>query len=93
MRELKLFDFIEKPSVIFNDNQGCLSSIENGGSFKRNKHYRIRLNRCSKAVADKMCTVQYKSTSLMIADCLTKQLSRDNFVQLRSKAGLIIDAA
>ena len=74
LRELKLDDSLKAPSTVFNDNQGCLASVEDGGAFKRNKHYRIRLNRCRAAVREGLCAFKYRPTSEMTADGLTKQL-------------------
>lgn len=88
--ELKLKQFIDKPATLYNDNQGCLKSIDEGGSFKRNKHYRIRLNRIRKAVSDGLCIVLHKSTEVMIADALTKPLPRRQMVALWKDAGLMI---
>lgn len=88
MDELRLKEYVEKPSVIYNDNQSCLASVESGGCFKSNKHYRIRLNRVRKAVRDGLCSFAYRSTDTMIADGLTKPLSFEQMSKIWSTAGL-----
>ena len=90
MSELQLTEFIERPSIVFNDNQGCLASIDNGGSFKANKHYRVRLNRVRKAVRDGLCEFAYRPTAEMTADGLTKPLPFETMVKIWSTAGLSI---
>ena len=88
--ELKLAEYINEPSTIYNDNQSCLASVENGGSFKSSKHFRIRLNRCRKAVRDGLCAFAYRPTEDMTADGLTKQLSFESMVRVWGTARLMI---
>lgn len=90
LRELKLTEFVSRPSELFNDNQGCLSSVDNGGLFRANKHYRIRLNRVRRAVSEGLCVVKYRSTKMMIADALTKPLGFDQIVELWKAAKVVI---
>lgn len=48
--ELNLSNVFKLPVTVFNDNQSCNKSIETGGKFKSNRHYRIRENRIRRAV-------------------------------------------
>jgi hypothetical protein len=77
--------------ILFNDNQGCLKSTETGGQFKSNKHYRIRLNRIRRAIADGLCEVKYCQTRMMIADAMTKKLAFDSTKDLFEIAGHMIN--
>ena len=90
LAELKMNEYIGGPSTIYNDNQGCLSSVQNGGAFRSSKHYKVRLNRVRKAVRDGLCVFRYRATDEMTADGLTKPLSFDAMVRTWKCANLLI---
>lgn len=88
LNELMFKDVFSKPAKIFNDNRGAKLTIDKGGSFSSNRHYRIRINAIRDAVRSKLITVEHKSGKEMIADMLTKPLSKDQLSELLSMCNI-----
>lgn len=71
MCELKC---IQKPIIIYNDNQSAIKLSENAIFHSRTKHISVRYHFTREAVECGKITLLYMSTSEMIADVLTKAL-------------------
>jgi hypothetical protein len=86
---LKDFDFAsEEPTVIYEDNQGCIAMAKNPVNHERTKHIDIRYNFVRERVEDKTIVVKYLETTEMLADILTKGLSRDQHRKLCEEIGI-----
>ena len=79
---------LEKPTAIMEDNQGAIAIARNSICQARIKHIDIRFHYVREAVQQKSIILQYCPTENMIADLLTKSLSRNRFETLRSAMGL-----
>ena len=88
INELKINSSEIQPITIFNDNISAKHSLETGGEFHRNKHYRNRINRIVRAI-DELIRVNYKPTTEMPADQLTKSIPNATFKKHLIKIGLI----
>lgn len=86
--ELNLDVYSIEPSVIFNDNMSSKSTIENGGKFDRNRHYKNRLNYIIRAVEDKIVTIKWIDGKNMLADGLTKAVPKDQLINQMYQIGL-----
>ena len=73
------------PTIIFEDNQGCIKLTENGVSHGRTKHIDIRHHYVREQVARNSIKFKYLQTDKMVADMLTKPLSPPAFIKLRAK--------
>ena len=74
MEELGIIQ--ESPIVIFEDNQSTIK-FSNNTTFKgRAKHIDLRYNFVREAIRNKLCTIKYCDTNMMIADMLTKPVER-----------------
>ena len=62
------------PTVIFEDNQGCIALSENPVHHKRTKHIDIRFHYTRDLVACGVIILKYISTADQLADLLTKAL-------------------
>ena len=71
--------------VFFQDNQSTIALIKNESSKGRSKHFDVKLKALSAAYREKYFDLQYLPTEHMIADILTKALSRNKFSALRPK--------
>ena len=86
---LKDFDIASKePTVIYEDNQGCIAMAKNPVNHERTKHIDIRFNFVRERVEDKTILVKYLETTEMLADILTKGLPRDQHRKLCEEIGI-----
>ena len=72
------------PTTIFEDNQSTINLSKNPIHSNRSKHIDVRYHKVQELVANKIINVEYKQTSEMVADIMTKSLGRllhDRFVK------------
>ena len=77
-----------EPTTIWEDNQGAISTAKNPVFHNRTKHIQIRYHFVREAVADNIIDIRYCSTRDMIADILTKGITRPQFEKLREMMGV-----
>lgn len=77
------------PVLIYEDNQAAIAMARNPQFHGRAKHIEIKHHFIRDQVARGTIKLEYCPTSQMIADILTKGLSRDSFCELREKSGVI----
>ena len=73
-----------KPTVIYEDNQGCIALTENPVNHKRTKHIDIRHHFVRERVESGDVALKYVATKDQVADLLTKPLKRVDLERLRS---------
>ena len=74
----------EHPAVIMQDNEAAIKLAENGfSSAMRTRHINIRYFFVKDRIAKGEIEVKYCPTKLMIADCLTKPVQGQLFLELR----------
>lgn len=78
-----------KPTVIYEDNQSAISLAQNPQFHGRMKHIDIRHHFVREKVTDGMIEIKYCRLNGMLADMLTKGLSRTVFETLRKSAGVV----
>ena len=78
----------ENPTIIYEDNQGCIAMAKNPVNHERTKHIDIRYNFVREKVEDKTIVVKYLETGEMLADILTKGLPREQHRKLCEGIGL-----
>jgi hypothetical protein len=71
-----------KPTVIYEDNTGCIALSKNPTSYKRTKHIDIKYHYIREQVQSKQLVLQYISSNNQLADILTKALGRTQFERL-----------
>jgi len=81
---------ISQPTIIYEDNQSAIAiaKSENFG-HKRRKHIDVRHHFIQETIQNRTVCVEYCPTDQMIADILTKPLTRGQFETLRIKLGLV----
>jgi hypothetical protein len=79
---------IEKPTTLYEDNQGCIAMAKNPVNHERTKHIDIRYHFVREKVEEGIVQVEYLETEEMLADILTKGLARDRHQKLCKKIGL-----
>jgi hypothetical protein len=79
----------KEPTVIYEDNQGCIAMAKNPVNHERTKHIDIRYNFVREKVEDKTIVVKYLETTDMLADILTKGLTRDQHRKLCDEIGIL----
>ena len=77
-----------QPTVIMGDNQGSIAIARNPVFHVRTKHIDIRHHFIREVLQDGVIDLCYCPTSEMIADLLTKPLSRNRFEHLRCSMGM-----
>lgn len=82
LSELGYSKLYDKPAMLYNDNSGAKSTIDRGGSFGSNRHYRVRVNVIREAVRDGLVRIEHITGEEMRADMLTKALSKDRLRKL-----------
>ena len=73
----------DHPTVIFEDNQGCIALSENPVMHKRTKHIDMRHHFIRERVESKEIALQYVATEHQLADLLTKPLMRLRTIKMR----------
>lgn len=86
LSELK-FDS-EKPIIIYNDNQSCQKLAKNNVYHSRTKHIDIKYHFIRKALEDNIINLKYCQTEEMIADMLTKPLTKPKLQKFITMIGL-----
>ena len=76
------------PAKLFNDNQLAIKTIEGGGAFTSNRHYKTRINFIRGYVDKGHAKINYKPTEEMLADGLTKALPGLKFNGLFQQLGI-----
>lgn len=76
------------PIVVREDNQSCIAMLRAEGGSRRTKHIDTRFNFIRDLVSNNIIEVLYCPTELMIADFLTKPLSKVMLETCRKKMGL-----
>ena len=80
---------LQKPATkIFVDNQGVIALAHNPEFHARTKHIAIQEHYVREKVTTGEIEQEYLHTGNMIADCLTKNLSRDKVNRFRAEMGL-----
>ena len=77
-----------KPTVLMEDNQGAIAIARNPVAHARTKHIDIHYHYVREALHEGAIDLQYCPTSEMIADLLTKPLSRGQFERLQLGMGM-----
>lgn len=80
---------IDKPIIIYEDNNGCISIANNPSSHKRSKHIDIQYHFSRKQIEKNVIKLNYILTGQQLADALTKPLPAVTFQEMRSKMGLV----
>lgn len=75
--ELKCTDYISKPINIFCDNQTAIQWMKNAKSSTKTCHVNLKFLFVRDEIKNETITVLYVSMNEMIADCLTKPVSKD----------------
>ena len=78
----------ENPTVIQDDNTGCIALSKNPGNHGRTKHMDIKYHGLRENVLNKNVELQYCNTKDNVADMMTKGLPEKTFVKHRDSVGL-----
>ena len=76
-------------TIIFEDNQGCIALAKNPVKHERTKHIDIRHHFIREKVESKEIDVKYLETAIMLADILTKAMTKDRHVKLCKAINLV----
>ena len=71
------------PTVIYDDNQGCIAMSKNPIQHKRTKHIDIRYHFVREAVAREEIRLCYVPTEDQVGDLLTKAVPKGVVLRLR----------
>ena len=77
-----------EPTRIFEDNQSAICLAKNPQFHGRAKHIGIKYHFIREQVEKGIVELQYCPTEEMVADMLTKGLSRGRFIKLRLMSGV-----
>ena len=76
------------PTMISADNQGAIALAGNPGNHPKTKHIGIKYHFMREAVEKNKIMFQYCPTKEMLADILTKALTKERFQELRDLIGV-----
>ena len=77
------------PLKIMEDNQGATAIAKNPIAHARTKHIDIQFHYVQETIEECIIEIEYCPTDVMIADLLTKPVSKERFERLRQMMGLI----
>ena len=77
------------PLKIYEDNQSAISMGKNPQFHGRSKHIEIKYHFLRDHIEKKLVIIQYCATNEMLADLLTKGISKEQFEKLRQKIGVV----
>ena len=72
------------PVTIFEGNQPCIHIASNPVTSSRSKHIAVWYHYVRKVISNNIVQIKYKPTQDMVADCLTKNLSKDKVERFHS---------
>ena len=75
----------EQPTVIYEDNQGCIAMSNNPVMHKRTKHIDIRYHFVREHVESQEIRLEYVASEHQLADLLTKPLGAVRMAMLREQ--------
>ena len=81
---------MDKPIVIFEDNQGAMELAKNPKYHNRTKHIDICHHFIREGVMSNEIKVMYCNTMNMIADIMIKALPKPSFEKLRNLRGVFV---
>ena len=76
------------PTIIYEDNQAAISIAESPQYHSKTKHIDIKYHYVREKVFDNTIKLIYCPTNNMLADMMTKGLSRDKYTDLRKMTGI-----
>ena len=79
----------DNPTVVYEDNQGTIELTKNPKFHNRTKHIDVSYHFVREQVDNKVISVKYCRTEDMLADVMTKGLSKVQFERFRDMLGLI----
>ena len=79
---------IDSPTTLYEDNQGAIELSKNPKFHNRMKHIDISYHFIRERVLSKEISMTYCTTDNMLADAMTKGLTRDNFKKFRSSLNI-----
>lgn len=88
LTELGYGCLLDEPIRLYNDNQGAVMTIANGGKFGTNRHYKARVNAVREADRKKLISLKHLPGDDMRADLLTKALSPERLTLLLKMCGV-----
>jgi hypothetical protein len=71
--------------TLFQDNQSTIALIQNQSSKGRSKHFDVKLRAVHTALTQRQFQLEYLPSADMLADLLTKPVSRNILIKLRTK--------
>ena len=78
----------ETPSLIYEDNRGAIQLSKNAKFHNRTKHIDISVHFVQEKVNDQVINVDNCQTEDMMADIMTKPVSKVKFEKFRSMMGI-----
>jgi len=88
IRELSVYDFVDRPIQLYCDNNSAVLFINNNRSLKGSKHMEVKFFTIKESVQNGDVAVDYIHTDDMVADPLTKGLRPCVFYQHVISMGL-----
>jgi hypothetical protein len=71
--------------TLYQDNQSTIALLKNESSKGRSKHFDVKLKAVTSALIQRQFDIEYLPSSDMIADLLTKPVSRNILMKLRHR--------
>ena len=76
-------------TVIYEDNQGAIALAKNPKNHPRTKHIDVKYHYVRGTIEDDIISVRYCATNDMVADFMTKSLSKPLFEKFRDLMGIV----
>ena len=77
-------------TTIYEDNRGCIALAKNPVFLARTKHIDIKFHFLREKVVSAVIALEFKPTEEMVADGLTKALSKDKHTKFLASLGMSV---
>lgn len=77
LTELNCIEYMSRPINIFCDNQATIQWLKNAKSSTKTRHVNLKFHFVRDEIENGIINVSYVNTNEMIADCLTKSVSKE----------------
>jgi hypothetical protein len=91
LKEIGFFSLFQKPTVIYEDNQGCINVATNPIFHARMKHIAVHHGYIRERIINGDVELVWCDSHYMVADMLTKAIPKGQLMRILDGIGLVVN--